>query len=251
MLREFFQQGRRYSYGTRDRLLLLSLRQVCPADAIVPAKAVNVHQSPEQPHDQGSRRKIEAQNTTAATSQGWRRSFERAEANSRQLHSGGFPAVNQEQVLIARPEQDRHQPCRQQHRFGEGQLRQHLMADQGKDNRSNGHQRAIHQSGTEASKLAFTKPVLLTAGLVPVLLWASYQYLLLVYGGKTAGMQLTRIRLSTFKGAPPSLRRRRSRVLGLYFSTASLVMGLLWALVDVDRLCWHDRISGTYLTKRE
>src|SRR5208337_1267837 len=50
-------------------------------------------------------------------------------------------------------------------------------------------------------------------------------------GGKTAGMQLTRIRLSTFKGAPPSLRRRRSRVLGLYFSTASLVMGLRWPLV--------------------
>ena len=100
-------------------------------------------------------------------------------------------------------------------------------------------------------KLAFTKPVLLTAGLVPVLLWASYQYVLLVYGGKTAGMQLTRIRLSTFTGAQPSLPRRRSRVLGLYFSTASLVMGLLWALVDVDRLCWHDRISGTYLTKRE
>src|SRR5271157_2569244 len=101
MLQEFFQQGRRYSYGKRDRLPLLSLGQVCPADAIVPAKAVNVHQSPKQPHDQGSRRKIEAQNATAPTSQGWRRSFERAEANSRQLHSGGFPAVNQKHVLIA------------------------------------------------------------------------------------------------------------------------------------------------------
>src|SRR5271157_567041 len=103
MLQEFFQQGRQYSYGKRGRLLLLSLRQVCPADAIVPAKAVNVHHSPEQPHDQGSRRKIEAQNATAPTLQGWRHSFERAEANSRQLHSGGFPAVNQEQVLIACP----------------------------------------------------------------------------------------------------------------------------------------------------
>jgi hypothetical protein len=27
-------------------------------------------------------------------------------------------------------------------------------------------------------------------------------------------------------------------------------MGLLWALVDVDGLCWHDRISRTYLTKQ-
>src|SRR5271157_1576931 len=154
MLREFFQLGRRYSYGKRGRLLLLSLRQVRPADAIVPAKAVNVHQSPEQSHDQGSRRKIEAQNAIAPMAQGWRRPFERAEANSRQLHSCGFPAVNQEQVLIARPKKNRHHPCGQQNRFGEGQLRQHLMADQGEDNRGYGHQRAIHQSGTEALREA-------------------------------------------------------------------------------------------------
>ena len=100
-------------------------------------------------------------------------------------------------------------------------------------------------------KLAFTKPVLLTAALVPVLLWAIYQYLLLVYGGGTAGMLAAGICLRTFKGSRPSLRHRRNRVLGLYLSTASLVMGLLWAFVDVDALCWHDRISGTYLTKRE
>lgn len=99
--------------------------------------------------------------------------------------------------------------------------------------------------------LAFTKPVRLTAGLVLVLLWAIYQYLLLVYAGRTVGMQVVAIRLTTFKGRKPSLRHRRNRVLGLYFSTASLIMGLLWALVDVDKLCWHDRISGTYLTKRE
>jgi len=73
----------------------------------------------------------------------------------------------------------------------------------------------------------------------------------LVYAGTTAGMQVTGIRLSTFKGARPSLRHRRSRVVGLYLSSASLIMGLLWAFVDVDALCWHDRISETYLTKRE
>ena len=99
--------------------------------------------------------------------------------------------------------------------------------------------------------LAFTKPVLLTAALVPALLWAIYQYLLLVYGERTAGMLVAGIRLRTFKGSRPSFHHRRNRVLGLYLSTASLVMGLLWAFVDVDALCWHDRISGTYLTKRE
>jgi uncharacterized RDD family membrane protein YckC len=99
--------------------------------------------------------------------------------------------------------------------------------------------------------LALTKPVRLTAALVLLLLWALYQYLLLVYAGRTAGMRVAGIRLRTFKGRQPSLRHRRNRVLGLYLSTASLVMGLLWALVDIDTLCWHDRISGTYLTKSE
>jgi uncharacterized RDD family membrane protein YckC len=100
-------------------------------------------------------------------------------------------------------------------------------------------------------KLVFTKPVLLTAAALPVLLWASYQYLLLVYGGATAGMRVAKIRLRTFKGKSPCLRERRHRVLALYFSMASFVMGLLWAFVDVDTLCWHDRISRTYLTRQE
>lgn len=99
--------------------------------------------------------------------------------------------------------------------------------------------------------LTHSKPVLLGATLAPALFWGIYQYLLLVYGGKTAGMHVAGIRLSTFKGTPPSLRHRRNRVAGLYLSSASLMMGLLWAFVDVDALCWHDRISGTYLTKRE
>jgi uncharacterized RDD family membrane protein YckC len=100
-------------------------------------------------------------------------------------------------------------------------------------------------------KLTFTKSVLLTAATLPLLLWAVYQYVLLVYGGATAGMRIAKIRLSTFKGNSPCRRQRRHRVMALYFSTASFVMGLLWAFVDVDSLCWHDRISRTYLTDRE
>ena len=99
--------------------------------------------------------------------------------------------------------------------------------------------------------LTLTRTVLLTAAVSPMLFWGIYQYLLLVYAGRTAGMQVAGVRLSTFKGTRPSLRHRRNRIAGLYLSTASLTMGLLWAFVDVDALCWHDRISGTYLTKRE
>jgi len=96
-------------------------------------------------------------------------------------------------------------------------------------------------------RLTLTKPVLLTATSLLVSLWAVYQYLFLIYRTTTVGMHLAGIRLSAFNGGAPGRRQRRSRVIALYFSTASLMMGLLWALVDVDALCWHDRISQTYL----
>lgn len=99
-------------------------------------------------------------------------------------------------------------------------------------------------------KLTLTKPLLLIASAIPILLWAFYQYMLTLYGGGTIGMRALHLRLCTFKGGTPNWRHRRSRVIGLYFSAASLLMGLLWALVDVDALCWHDRISRTYLTIR-
>jgi hypothetical protein len=45
----------------------------------------------------------------------------------------------------------------------------------------------------------------------------------------------------------PDFRRRQLRVVGLYLSVLSLGMGLLWYFVDADSLCWHDRISQTFL----
>ena len=48
------------------------------------------------------------------------------------------------------------------------------------------------------------KPFWMTLGAVTVLLWAVYQHLFLLYAGRTLGMSLQGIRLSTFDG-----RRRR------------------------------------------
>ena len=83
-----------------------------------------------------------------------------------------------------------------------------------------------------------------------VVLWVTYQYLFLVHAGKTLGMMAARIRLRTFKGKAPTMRQRRYRALSMYLSSLSLGMGLLWAFVDVDGLCWHDRLSHTYLAHR-
>jgi hypothetical protein len=95
------------------------------------------------------------------------------------------------------------------------------------------------------------KPLLVTMGLLFALLWISYHYLFLVYGGATAGTRMAAIELSSFAGTLPSRKQRRNGVIGLCISSVSLLMGFLWAFVDVDTLCWHDRISQTYLRSRD
>ena len=84
-----------------------------------------------------------------------------------------------------------------------------------------------------------------------VVLWSAYQYLFVVYAGNTLGMMAARIRLRTFKGRSLNMRQRQLRVLTLFLSSLSLGMGLMWAFVDVDGLCWHDRLSQTFLTRRD
>lgn len=96
-----------------------------------------------------------------------------------------------------------------------------------------------------------TKQLIIGLAAAIPLLWSVYQYLFTVYAGKTLGMLAARIRLRTFKGNTPTMRQRRNRMLGFYLSALSLAMGLMWAFVDVDALCWHDRLSHTYLCERE
>jgi hypothetical protein len=89
----------------------------------------------------------------------------------------------------------------------------------------------------------------LTAGLAG-LFWAAYQYLLLVYSGTTPGLHLARLELARFDGSPASRRLRRWRVLASFLSAASLGMGYAWVFLDEDSLCWHDRITHTYLAPK-
>jgi uncharacterized RDD family membrane protein YckC len=80
------------------------------------------------------------------------------------------------------------------------------------------------------------------------LFWAAYQYLLMVYAGTTPGLRLARLELTRFDGSPAGRRLRRWRVLASYLSAISLGMGYGWVLLDEDSLCWHDRITHTYLS---
>ncbi len=78
-------------------------------------------------------------------------------------------------------------------------------------------------------------------------LWSAYQYLLLVYSGTTLGLKLARLELHRFDGSPVPLRVRRWRVLTSMLSGLSLGLGYAWCFLDEDQLCWHDRITRTYM----
>ena len=77
--------------------------------------------------------------------------------------------------------------------------------------------------------------------------WAAYQYLLIVYSGSTPGLRFMKLQLQRFDGTRASRRLRRWRVLGSMLSGISLGMGYAWQFLDEDGLCWHERVTKTYL----
>ena len=96
--------------------------------------------------------------------------------------------------------------------------------------------------------LADKRTVLIASGVVPMVLWGIYNYLLLVHGGRTLGMILGKLRLVSFEHAPVGRNVRKFRVCALQLSCLALGMGLIWAFIDEEQICWHDRITHTYLS---
>ena len=88
------------------------------------------------------------------------------------------------------------------------------------------------------------------AAALSAVFWAAYQYLLVVYSGSTPGLRLAKLELARFDGNPASRRLRRWRVLASFLSAVSLGMGYAWVFLDEDALCWHDRITHTYLAPK-
>jgi uncharacterized RDD family membrane protein YckC len=90
------------------------------------------------------------------------------------------------------------------------------------------------------------------AGVILVaLFWSTYQYLLLVYSGTTPGLKLAKLELHRFDGSPVPLRIRRWRAVTSVLSGLSLGLGYAWCFLDEDRLCWHDRITRTYMAPKK
>src|SRR5579863_1392631 len=89
------------------------------------------------------------------------------------------------------------------------------------------------------------------AGAILFGFWMVYQYLLIVYSATTPGLRAAGLQLTRFDGTPTTRSLRRWRLLASYLSALSLGMGYAWVFLDEDSLCWHDRITHTFLSPVE
>ncbi len=77
--------------------------------------------------------------------------------------------------------------------------------------------------------------------------WLLFQYIFLIFRKATPGMSMFQLELCTFAGTGTSMFDRQRRALASALSGFSMGLGYAWALVDEDRIGWHDRISRTHL----
>ena len=69
----------------------------------------------------------------------------------------------------------------------------------------------------------------------------------LVYRRATPGMNFAGLELCTFEGKATTMFERQCRAAASALSGFLLGLGYFWALVDEDRVGWHDRISRTHV----
>jgi uncharacterized RDD family membrane protein YckC len=77
--------------------------------------------------------------------------------------------------------------------------------------------------------------------------WLLFQYVFLVYRRATPGMNFAGLELCTFEGKATTTFERQCRAAASALSGFSMGLGYAWALVDEDRVGWHDRISRTHV----
>ena len=77
--------------------------------------------------------------------------------------------------------------------------------------------------------------------------WLVFQYIFLVYRRATPGMDFAGLELCTFEGKATTMFERQCRAAASALSGFSMGLGYFWALVDEDRVGWHDRISRTHV----
>ena len=98
-----------------------------------------------------------------------------------------------------------------------------------------------------SGSVVFAKSTLPYLAVVAASLAMLYEYVWCVANVDSPGLRWTGLRLLNFDGRAPQRRQRRMRMFGWCLSVSS-VLGLVWALVDEEKLTWHDHISKTFPT---
>ena len=101
-----------------------------------------------------------------------------------------------------------------------------------------------------ANAIPLTKQLLASGADCTLLLLSLYYLLSFSFRRSTIGIDASGLRVITFSGHDPSRARLRCRALATVLSYAALGMGFVWSLIDEDQLCWHDRITHTYLAAK-
>lgn len=105
--------------------------------------------------------------------------------------------------------------------------------------------------------IAYTSIVVLARGMrgiAPETVWLPASFVAIAvgfygwfwtHGGQTLGMRTWRIRLVRRDGGAVGWGRALSRCAAACLSFLPAGLGYWWCLIDRERLCWHDRLSGT------
>lgn len=81
-----------------------------------------------------------------------------------------------------------------------------------------------------------------------VLMLTVYRFMWCLANTDSIGMRSCGLRLITFDGPSPDRRQRIQRMVSSYISAMAGGLGLFWALVDEEKLTWHDHMSKTFPT---
>jgi uncharacterized RDD family membrane protein YckC len=99
-----------------------------------------------------------------------------------------------------------------------------------------------------AGELLWGRLGALTYAAVYLILFAFYKVLTALRSDRSPGLRLLGLHALHFDGRPPNRRQRVVRVLAGLASVLPAGIGLFWALMDEERLTFHDHISETFIT---
>jgi uncharacterized RDD family membrane protein YckC len=78
---------------------------------------------------------------------------------------------------------------------------------------------------------------------------AFYLALFFILAKATPGMKYAQLEICTLAGTRPTRAQRCGRLAALLLSLLPAGLGVALAVFDEQNLCWHDRMSGTYLRR--